>query len=170
MFNVKNKTKQNKMNIYRPKIIYILLIILLSIDYAINYIINYTNHTMNSMTIFAFCTLILNAIKSIFMLNEIKELNFHIKYSENTIEKNIINFPIFISNIMYGIFAICLSILNIVLSYSLCNDFLSNSISNIFTYKLHIMMYVVINIVKFYNVYEMCIYYNFIKNSEHLIN
>ena len=165
------------MNIYQPLYVYSFLIILfvlnvkslfgLSFESLYNVLfdnnsnLNINNELLNKH-IKLFLYLLLNGAKSIYMEKKIININKQINniYTQSynsEYNKNI--FELYVTNIPIIVLSIYISIEMFFVFYAF------NQIIN----QYHILIFLLINLTKFYNVYELCIYWNYLKQFNKMI-
>ena len=165
------------MNIYQPFYTYSFLLLLLVLNVKSSYTLNFeslynvlfdNNSNLNinneelNKHIKLFCYLLLNGIKSIFMEKKIININKQINniYSQSynsEYNKNI--FELYVTNIPIIVLSIYISIEMFFVFYAF------NQIIN----QYHILIILLINLTKFYNVYELYIYLNYLKQFNKMI-
>ena len=159
------------MNIYQPFYTYSFLLLLLVLNVKSSYTLNFEslynvlfdnnsnlniNNELLNKHIKLFLYLLLNGAKSIFMEKKVININKQINniYSQSynsEYNKNI--FELYVTNIPIIVLSIYVSIEMFFVFYAF------NQIIN----QYHILIFLLINLTKFYNVYELCIYWNYLK-------
>lgn len=154
------------MNIYQPFYAYSFLILLFVLNFKLLHYDLFNNTQLNNEEfnkhIKLFCYLFLNGIKSILMEKKIININKQINniYSQSynsEYNKNI--FELYVTNIPIIVLSIYISIEMFFVFYAF------NQIIN----QYHILIFLLINLTKFYNVYELCIYWNYLKQFNKMI-
>lgn len=165
------------MNIYQPFYAYSFLLLLLVLNVKSLFILNFEslynvlfdnnsnlniNNELLNKHIKLFLYLLLNGAKSIFMEKKVININKQINniYSQSynsEYNKNI--FELYVTNIPIIVLSIYISIEMFFVFYAF------NQIIN----QYHILIFLLINLTKFYNVYELCIYWNYLKQFNKMI-
>ena len=162
------------MNIYQPFYAYSFLIFLFVLNIKSLFILNFEllyNMLFNSIQlnniqlnehIRLLCYLLLNSVKSIYMEKQITNINKQINniYTQSynsEYNKNI--FELYISNIPIIILSIYISVEMFFVFYAF------NNVIN----QVNILTFLLISLIKFYNVYELCIYWNYLKQFNKMI-
>jgi len=165
------------MNIYQPLYVYSFLIILFVLNVKSLFTLNFEslynvlfdnnsnlniNNELLNKHIKLFLYLLLNGAKSIYMEKKIININKQINniYTQSynsEYNKNI--FELYVTNIPIIVLSIYISIEMFFVFYAF------NQIIN----QYHILIFLLINLTKFYNVYELCIYWNYLKQFNKMI-
>lgn len=150
------------MNIYQPFYAYIFVVLsfVINIGQMDNCNLSIHNLLINDPLtnnhIKLFCYLLLNCAKSLYMkkqitkidkqLNQIYDQNSYLEQNNNILELYVLNIPQLILSMYISV--------EIFFIFYAFNETIN---------KLHIITFILINVIKFYNVYEFCIYWNYVK-------